>query len=800
MVRLVCKCSRRIARLIAVALTVMMLGGTLGGCPGGWRSGLPPDPPPLEVVCSERKAAGRLSAWCWTAPGGRRVVADEVWPPLLPAKKLVVEPEEDLAFGLLGTTKRPEAVLLELFYAIAFDMGTGPGEPVGRWEFSGEQVGVQNGSLVLGWKVPSGSAPWPGRPEESYAVRVRVAWPAETWALYYVRLQVLAPGTLRAAKAGEGTGPLDVSRAFFSAAWRGDRSGVEKVLSPDALRDMGVVSEEDSFTSVRELSPWELISWRVSGWEFTLEGEPEFRLEDLLPGFARVKATYRVTARNEVSGKVSRYEFREEHEVERRLEGWRVRAFRRWGIPWEAEGGTAPGRAIRVVQEGGLLKCGPFTGLNPSYGLVWDPEGRRVAFRGDNFERMELWVVDARERAGKCLMALPVTQAAHGGWEQDLHVLGWFPDGSRVLFLVAGYQSWGPYRGRQGWWVGWVPVRGGEPVTVAFVPAGRAQILREARLTQDASGIFILRMPDLYRISVVDGRVDHLESDLPSYDGLFRFAFSPDGWGAAWELVESADDRVVVLADLRGGRKAELRRPAGVEWMSFRGWIPDGLLAVVHARSEEIRVGEDSSWPAGCTAVCLYDIEGVERFRVLPPGGPGDRIGAFAWSPDGSRMVFASGPVETGGLQPVHLSRDLRVWDRDTGGCRRLATLSGSACVEWPVPSVVQAWYFGRDGNSTGQGIEVYPDEGGRVVEVSGHPFSTAYVAEREGAVVALEAVPSGQRRVLVRGPGGHVELARGSYSAWGVRSTPEWLALVDDPPSGGEGCHLVVVPWPSRR
>ncbi|MFZ5767582.1 MAG: TolB family protein [Bacillota bacterium] len=609
---------------------------------------------------------------------------------------------------------------------------------------------------------------------------------------------------------------LRAARSFFAAAWAGDREAAEALFAPSVVERRKEAAGNGpawpwSVITAAETDPWEFILWQVWS-ERSLLREPEFAVADAGPRYATVRASYAVLIGGPSSAPPVPYDFGEEYMLERHGDEWLVYRFARAGIPRAArvsEGASSPYRRVELCEADGMLRCGPLTDLNLYYGVKWNPDGQKVAFRGDNCERMELWAVDAARGRGRCLIAVPRPLQNASGDRPELYVLGWSADGNRIFFLVAGRQTCGSHRGEEGWWVGSVPLGGGEPATVAFVPAKLATMLCEPKMTADRAAVFIHRSPDLYRVSLQDGRVDLLAGDLPSYDGLFRLYFSPDGRSAAWEFVVGHWEHVDVPMDLHTGRKVEIRRPRGVEWMGLDGWTPDGLAVVCHARRAEIVQDVDYGFPVGAQAVCLYDTAGRLRFRIEPPGGREQRIGPYAWAPDGWALAFCAGPVQVpaaesgqgaGAGQPCHLSRELWLWEKESDRYRKLADLAGPVeQVEWVVPSLIRVWYRAGPDDAVRRGLEVGGDGATR-------PLRDPYVHHWEriaggtgDVAVAVRGARGRRQAVVATSRGSETVLVGGVFLRSGPLVDHGFIVFAEetDPPCG-QYLRILRLPGPT--
>ncbi|MEW5933353.1 MAG: hypothetical protein AB1816_07200, partial [Bacillota bacterium] len=513
-----------------LAAAVLSTAGCAGVTTEQGHGSLPAEPPALEARCGEMLVQGRVGAYVWpTGGGGSRSISD-VWPPLLPSEHILAEPGQVVSLSLRGLTGLPQRVHAELFREMAFEQAEGPGSALSEWEVETAALSQRQDGVGWTWEVPGLASPRRefGEYQVACVVRLRVTWGPQARAVYYLRVNVLPPGTMarvgvgagKGSGAGEPAGPVEVVRRFFTATWAGDEKTADSLWDEQVLRAraFGVDTSRLTIFGVHETSPWDYILWRAAGPRRSLQGEPSFRLQDLVVredgSFARVEAQYVVALQESLAADAIRCDFREEYHLRREGDRWRISRFSRVGEPTAADRARAPGWATRVTWDGEKLTCGRLGDVNCYQGMAWDPSGQMLAFVNSDRDRKELWVVDAARREGRCVLSLPVSRDGGNGTEQTLYFLGWSGD-CRLLFLVAGYQAWGPHRGEQGWWVGSVPASGGEVSTIAFLAAGRADMVRGVRVTADGKALFLHRGPDLYRVNLESGHVDHLAGDLP---------------------------------------------------------------------------------------------------------------------------------------------------------------------------------------------------------------------------------------------------------------------------------------------
>ncbi len=200
----------------------------------------------------------------------------------------------------------------------------------------------------------------------------------------------MAPGTMacvgvvagKGSERGEPLHPVAVACLFFTAAWAGDEETVDSLWDEQVLqaRAFGVDSSRLTIFGVYEVSPWDYILWRAAGPGRSLQGEPSFRLKDLIVredgNFARVEARYVVALQETPAAGAVHYEFREEYHLRREGDRWRISRFSRVGEPSAADRARAPGWATQVTWDGEKLTCGPLGDVNCYQGMAWDPSGQ----------------------------------------------------------------------------------------------------------------------------------------------------------------------------------------------------------------------------------------------------------------------------------------------------------------------------------------------------------------------------------------------------------------------------------------
>jgi hypothetical protein len=614
--------------------------------------------------------------------------------------------------------------------------------------------------------------------------------------------------------AGSGK-PLATAKAFHAAARKGDREAVAALIHHDILRGMErppLDPDFYSFVRVDTSGPWDLILWRNTGKTVVSVSKPQFSLVSSGSNEARtapeleatVRAVFTVEAKETAGSAPVRYDFLEEYALvyvqpgAEGGEGWRVVGYTRTGVPYQEQGGTAPGSPLAVVAgPDDRLTCGPFSWLDP-WAHAWDPGGTRFALLGENFTHGELWVIDTTSGTGSCVGE---------GLSRQARLLGWSGDGTRVLFCEEGQKATGqggPGQAAVGWWIRSVPVSGGPPSDVCFIPLDPPYAF--ARLTSDGSTLIYHRSGYVRKVDLATGTVTLLATDADDRgEGGEGVHFAPDGWAAVWETSTEPGKLAAHAVDFRAGTTADITSPA--EWAALGGETPDGQIVVVEALKVEASPIPGNLWVGAIRAISFRDWTGAEEARLEPPGGEA-RIGSYAVSPDGAAVVFTCGPVETVtvtdpprgyvGPAPVVRARELWVWEKATRAASKLADLPpGAAYVQWPVPSLVRVAL--RD---EGAGVDDSLDYdlsrvngGWRADERVWSGKSSTVIGQSGGALITVQGLPDqpGCVRIQAEGPDGSRVLAEGRLTWHEIERG--YLVVVEI--VGGAAESFILIPLP---
>lgn len=244
----------------------------------------------------------------------------------------------------------------------------------------------------------------------------------------------------------------------------------------------------------------------------------------------------------------------------------------------------------------------------PAYAPLLSPDGRRLLYRRRETptelaaDPFSLWLYDMStgQETAVDLSVLPAYPLEFDGRTLNLPrwpaTIAWMPDGQSLLFNTY----------------------------VDFSAVGPGSGLRD----------------DLWQVEAATGQVRLLseEAQPPA-----SFAISPDG---EWLLV-SRPTRIEALRPATGERRTLLEFPAVLTyseyaWLPQPRWMPDGRTAQVAIAPPD---------PLTSTTFALWRLH-------VEPQGPAEPLGqvegaVFAWSPDGqswspdgSRLVYLSGPPE----------------------------------------------------------------------------------------------------------------------------------------------------------
>lgn len=780
--------TRRFGALLAPFLFLTVLLTVLPGClkaglPGGSGTDTAGSPyPRLVLRVGEQEVPAVL--------GPALPVLSQPWPVPLPRQALV-EHLAALTMSLEGVKVKPERIEISIRPRFELEAAT---PPAGKAlvEFTVDPATIRREKNGFRWETTLPAIPQTTRGEaEVYGLVVSIdpAGDEEPALTYYGMIQVVAPGV-----AGR---VIEAVRDVWAATFGHERERAEQLIrgQPVIDRELYRPPTEYGFAWAAEYSPWDMILWESDRYQFRALEDPAITVHSFGPGpsgpYAEAQARFEVLVTEKRTGSRVRWSMTETYNLEWTPDGWKVRQYRRFGVPWFRSGGTEPGWAVEASRLSGLVRAGPFPGINQYQGMARNPRDGSLAFVADNFGTTEVWIVDPAGPALQRLTAVPQSRDGGNNQQQFVYVLGWNACGNALRFLVAGYQTAGPRQGLSGFWVGNAAYPAGTVTEIAWIPA-RADWPKDNVVTADGRHLFLRLTPDLWRVDLESGEVAHLKDDLPSYDGLFGMYWHPSGTMAAWNLWEG-EGKVVVLDPVAGSEFAFVPGPGDPPRAYFAGWAGDAgdpaesgdgpLAAVSFSQPEDIVPGEDFNWPAGYRVLRFYNRTGKLVHEIRPPR---DAIGrAWAWVPAGGAVAFVTGPIVNLGIDPwsgypiiVTKAKDLWLWESKTGKARHLARLAGPVDqLEWlPDGAGIAVWYSTRkpdeSGGQTRSGLLVTLAGKTSPLEqyMPGDPQAERVVGRVDGVSYLVRTAPSptgGGPRIarLIRLQGGQEEvLEQGPY------------------------------------
>lgn len=704
-------------------------------------AGLLPKPvlPELQVTCG-RSVSGIRAGYTWSLDGNAKQL-EEVWPPPAPSGRLLVSPGEEVTFTVTLPPGSPDAVTagkdaatgrLDAWYEYsARDLREVAPLYSGRCEARERK----NSVVRFSWRLPDELARQPSG--NSFVVRFAVAWrdlpgassdvASSPRVSFYWSLTVVDKDVQGAV--------LDAARRYFEAAWGGDEETLSK-LSPQWL-----TNEPETVPGVSPLranlpGPRRSIFWKSPSQAFKLVSRPSFRVDSVHTSasgpYAQCLAEYEVEVRDVQSGQSERQTVNEQIGLERGGDGsWRLSWASRQPSSTAASGGkgpAAPGAVLRLpaaaVREedaGVVVKIGPFEVAQFHFGQKWSDDGEWFAFEASVASANGVWVVS---RDGSKLLNLVALEGT------AVEVLDWAPGQHRVRFLAYGHHSCGPHADKSGYWIGEVDLETREVRDVAFVRYPKVLYPRDVAIPEGRRYLVFRHTPDLWRVDMETGDVKRVAGDVPSWDGLLRLRYSPSAWLAAYGEPSGSGRPGLSVYDLKAGEQRFVSlsdtRPGEV-WAHFEGWTPREELMVLVCPVDEVNHGEDSSEPAGATALRVYGPTGELLREVLPPGGDADsRIGPVAWNADGSALAVATGYLTEPARNPLgwsemrHEARAIYVWTRSDGALRKAADVSGQIrSLSWvDSGKAVEAWFREPDDRDVKIQSGVRIDLDGSLLEV----------------------------------------------------------------------------------
>jgi dipeptidyl aminopeptidase/acylaminoacyl peptidase len=310
------------------------------------------------------------------------------------------------------------------------------------------------------------------------------------------------------------------------------------------------------------------------------------------------------------------------------------RAYSASGFPF-AEGDARMEATLTNTKTGEAIRLGGAT--SASWGPVWSPDGRRVAFYSDEGGEAGIWVWDVTTRAAKRFPG--VIARPFFGFE----LVRWMSDGERLVvkilpndLTIAQANALGRTAARAS--SGFPPVAPGQPsVRVRKVEPNTTSpaVPTKPTTTERAAPVGDVQwaIGDLAVLDVRTGTV----ARLVQRTAVRAWAISPDGRQVAYTVLKGAEPNAqqanldLAVVDLGGGASRTLavnaRLGYGIEW----SWSPDGR-SIAYISSGQLGTGE---------IVVLPVAGGTERV-LKPAGAPnfGAGEGEYPplWSADGGHL------------------------------------------------------------------------------------------------------------------------------------------------------------------
>ena len=297
-------------------------------------------------------------------------------------------------------------------------------------------------------------------------------------------------------------------------------------------------------------------------------------------------------------------------------------------------------RYIETLPRKGYRFIAPIAGLEvtvPSGGPVQIPSARRprslwiVAFSAIvTIAAAAGWIIGSRN-VPRTIPWTPVPLTTYAGREMQA---SFSPDGNQVAFVWNGE--------KQDNFDLYAKLIGSDTLLrltsnpapdfrPAWSPDGRSiAFLREFNTTR--TGVFLIPA-----IGGAERKLAEIDCCAASMDA--SLAWSPDGkWLATTERTSAGARQGVLLLSVEDGEKRPLTSPSGRAWDRFPAFSPDGhKLAFVHQINE------------GITELFVLPLSDNGHANREPAQVTfGQRwVGAPAWTPDSSEIIFSSGTTES---------------------------------------------------------------------------------------------------------------------------------------------------------
>jgi len=307
------------------------------------------------------------------------------------------------------------------------------------------------------------------------------------------------------------------------------------------------------------------------------------------------------------------------------------------GFPF-GEGDARMEATLTNTKTGEVIRLGGST--SASWGAVWSPDGKRVAFYSDEGGEAGLWIWERATRTAKRFPG--VIPRVFYGFEQPR----WSPDGERLLVkllpegrTIAQANAMGMTTASK---QSFSKVGPGEP-SVIVRRAGMKSAPAEAPAKSRSSSFVQTFAVDLAILDLRTQQVTRLVRELP----IRYYAFSPDGRQVAYSMLTGVRPNSqqpqfdLMVVDAGGGAPRRLAEGVGLGYGIEWGWSPDGTMIAF--------VESDRTAAKGIKLVSVAD---GERKLLQPEGAPDFGYGHYGegeyaplWDPTG-KFLYAVGDGE----------------------------------------------------------------------------------------------------------------------------------------------------------
>ena len=293
------------------------------------------------------------------------------------------------------------------------------------------------------------------------------------------------------------------------------------------------------------------------------------------------------------------------------------------------------------TQDGSIEKIRDMGDAYPKK-LDISPDGRFLAYdhpQAENTSKRDVFLLDLRENRQIRLAEHPA----------DDRLLGWTPDGRRILFASNRSDKW------DAWLLGISDgIPAGTPL-LAKVNIGDVGAVGFASNGDYYFSIYDLR-ENVYvaRLDLAKGTLVSPPKPLRPTDKSDRPVFSPDGQNLAYACRSDDDTSLIKIRSLASGQEQEIafKVPPCLHF-----WAPD-------SKSLLLSGFLDKSW---YNAVYTLDLETEECSELLRHKDMS--IPAAQWFPDGKRILYHGRHDPIGGTEKLGY---LMIWDIDSGEEREI--------------------------------------------------------------------------------------------------------------------------------